>query len=48
MTSVVKHWNQLPRDVVEFPSVEIFKTQLDTVLGNLLKQSQLEQGGWIT
>lgn len=47
MTPVVKHENWLPRDMVEFPCVETFKTQLDTVLGNLLKQSQPEQEGWI-
>lgn len=33
---VVKCWHRLPRDVVESPSTEVFKTQLDTVLGNLL------------
>jgi len=30
------HWNRLPREVVESPSVEKLKTQLDMVLGNLL------------
>lgn len=24
---VVKHWHRLPRDIVESPSMEIFKTQ---------------------
>lgn len=33
---VVKHCNMLPRVVVQFPSVEIFKTQLDLVPHNLL------------
>ncbi|KFV88150.1 hypothetical protein N308_03161, partial [Struthio camelus australis] len=33
---VTERWNRLPREVVESPSLEIFKTQLDTVLGNLL------------
>ena len=33
---VVKHWKRFPEEVVESPSVEIFKTQLDVVLGNLL------------
>ncbi|KAK4823967.1 hypothetical protein QYF61_008353 [Mycteria americana] len=32
---VVKHWHRLPRKVVESPSMEIFKTQLDTVAGNV-------------
>ena len=29
-------WNRLPREVVESPSLEIFKTRLDKVLYNLL------------
>ncbi|GAB0176354.1 hypothetical protein GRJ2_000100600 [Grus japonensis] len=33
---VTKHWNRLPREVAESPSLEIFKTRLDTILCNLL------------
>jgi len=33
---VMEHWNRLPREVVESPSVEIFKTRLDKVLCSLL------------
>ena len=35
---VAKHWNRLFREVVEYQSVEILRTRLDTVLANLLKQ----------
>lgn len=31
-----EHWNRLPGEVVESPSVQVFKTQLDAFLCNLL------------
>ncbi|KFP22589.1 hypothetical protein Z169_03179, partial [Egretta garzetta] len=33
---VVKHWNELPREVVEAPSLETFKARLDGALSNLI------------
>ncbi|KGL99469.1 hypothetical protein N301_15349, partial [Charadrius vociferus] len=33
---VVRHWNRLPRDVVDAPSLEVFKARLDVALGNLV------------
>ncbi|KFQ49541.1 hypothetical protein N334_04445, partial [Pelecanus crispus] len=33
---VVKHWNRLPREVVQAPSLEMFKVGLDGALSNLM------------
>ncbi|PKU44934.1 hypothetical protein llap_4747 [Limosa lapponica baueri] len=43
---VAEHWNKLPREVVESPSLETFKTHLDMFLCNLLYVDPLWQGGW--
>jgi len=34
---VVRHWNRLPRAVVDAPSLETFKVRLDQALGNLME-----------
>ena len=30
------HWNRLPREVVDAPSLESFKARLDVALGSLV------------
>jgi len=35
---VMEHWNRLPREAVNSPSLEIFKNRLDEVLCHLLCQ----------
>ena len=44
MVRVMEHWNRLPRKVVETPSMEIFKAQLDTYLYNLLQEACFSKG----
>jgi len=33
---VVRHWNRLPREAVDAPSLEAFKASLDGALSNLV------------
>ena len=37
MKKVVKHWNRLPKEVVDAPSLEISKMRLDVALSNLMQ-----------
>ena len=32
----MKHWNKLPREIVDAPSLELFKATLDRALSNLV------------
>ena len=33
---VVKHWNRLPKEVVDAPSLKAFEARLDVALGSLV------------
>ncbi|KFZ52570.1 hypothetical protein N338_10429, partial [Podiceps cristatus] len=33
---VVRHWNRLPREAVDAPSLEVFKVRLDGALSSLV------------
>ena len=33
---VVTHWNRLPKEIVDAPSLEAFKARLDVALGSLV------------
>ncbi|KAK4819120.1 LOW QUALITY PROTEIN: hypothetical protein QYF61_025587 [Mycteria americana] len=41
MMRVVRHWNRLPGEAVDAPSLEVFKARLDGALSNLVYQFRL-------
>lgn len=34
--SMVRHWNKLPREAVNAPTLSVLKSRLDKALGNLV------------
>ena len=32
---VVRHWNRLPREAIEWPSLEVFRKHVDVALRNM-------------
>ncbi|KAK4806876.1 hypothetical protein QYF61_012597 [Mycteria americana] len=44
--SVVKRWTRLPREVVDAPSLSVFKRHLDIALNNMLLAAKLERYGF--